>query len=477
MGFQTNLTDGKPTNGANPWIDSLVWGGAWDDNDGGKVDISYRFRPQGQIDSPYVFGQTSLATAWLAFEKDAMRKVIATWEAVARVNFRETTNVADIEFLRFNQADTDAFIGANPEDGTLGFHDVPEAGQDFAFGGFSYEAEGWNSAGLKPGGLGYAVLLHELGHGLGLSHPHGSDFPADATAFPGVFTDTDFGQYNLNQGIFTAMTYNDGWPQRFQNHIATDFGLQMTPMALDIAAVQAIYGANKDYRTGNDVYVLQGVNAPGTGWACIWDAGGRDTISAGVASFRAFINLNEAPLEGPNAGGYISKIAGIIGGFTIAHNTTIENAIGSKGADQLIGNNANNWLSGLAGDDQIYGGKGDDSISGGIGRDVLGGQGGDDKFIYKSIDAAGDSIRQFGEGDLILFTGSNFGNLKVGQLAAFRFVARFDNKAQDIYDRFIFKTADDTLWFDQDGSGAAAPVMILDLSNDFNMTSSDIMII
>lgn len=26
--------DGTPTNGANPWIDSLVWGGAWADTGG-----------------------------------------------------------------------------------------------------------------------------------------------------------------------------------------------------------------------------------------------------------------------------------------------------------------------------------------------------------------------------------------------------------------------------------------------------------
>ena len=38
--------DGTPTNGNNPWIDSLVWGGAWRDTswlptNGGPVTISY----------------------------------------------------------------------------------------------------------------------------------------------------------------------------------------------------------------------------------------------------------------------------------------------------------------------------------------------------------------------------------------------------------------------------------------------------
>ena len=34
------LIDGTPTNGAIPWVDSLVWGGAWTDADGGTTTIS-----------------------------------------------------------------------------------------------------------------------------------------------------------------------------------------------------------------------------------------------------------------------------------------------------------------------------------------------------------------------------------------------------------------------------------------------------
>jgi Ca2+-binding RTX toxin-like protein len=99
----------------------------------------------------------------------------------------------------------------------------------------------------------------------------------------------------------------------------------------------------------------------GTGWACIWDAGGNDTITNAGSSAACTINLNAAPLTGKDAGGLVSRDAGIIGGYTIAHNVTIENATGGSGNDILIGNAAANVLDGGAGIDKMTGGAGDDT--------------------------------------------------------------------------------------------------------------------
>ena len=57
MAYATFI-DGTPTNGANPWIDSLVWGGAWSDTDGGTVTISYAV--QTGYDPYGVFAGSSL---------------------------------------------------------------------------------------------------------------------------------------------------------------------------------------------------------------------------------------------------------------------------------------------------------------------------------------------------------------------------------------------------------------------------------
>jgi Ca2+-binding RTX toxin-like protein len=57
------------------------------------------------------------------------------------------------------------------------------------------------------------------------------------------------------------------------------------------------------------------------------------------------------------------------------------------------------------------------------------------------------------------------------------FLSRADNHAQDKYDRFIYRTSDDTLWFDQDGTGTKVAIKIADLSNDFALTAHDIVIV
>ena len=50
-----------------------------------------------------------------------------------------------------------------------------------------------------------------------------------------------------------------------------------TPMLYDVLALQTLYGANWNYRSGNDTYSW----APGAKvYETIWDGGGVDTLSA-----------------------------------------------------------------------------------------------------------------------------------------------------------------------------------------------------
>ncbi|MGB5975243.1 MAG: M10 family metallopeptidase C-terminal domain-containing protein, partial [Nodosilinea sp.] len=144
----------------------------------------------------------------------------------------------------------------------------------------------------------------------------------------------------------------------------TEYGYQGTPMALDIAAIQSLYGANMSYNTGDDVYVLPDSNIAGTFYSAIWDAGGIDAISALTATDDVIINLNDAPLVGKNAGGYVSAVEDVYGGFTIANGVDIEVAVGGSGDDTLVGNEVDNLLYGLGGSDSLYGGSGDDLLNG-----------------------------------------------------------------------------------------------------------------
>ena len=170
-------------------------------------------------------------------------------------------------------------------------------------------------------------------------------------------------------------------------------------MAFDIAAIQDKYGVNEEWATGDDTYVLKDVNAPGTFYSCIWDAGGTDAIvysGARDASHRP-ATPRRSDMSMAAAAGSPTPTASI-GGFTIANGVTIENATSGAGNDRLNGNAVANILDGGAGNDELDGGGGDDVLIGGLGRDVLAGGEGADLFRYDSL---GDSSRGASQRDLI----------------------------------------------------------------------------
>jgi serralysin len=140
-------------------------------------------------------------------------------------------------------------------------------------------------------------------------------------------------------------------------------------MALDIAALQFMYGVDTTSRTGNDTYTLPGANRVGTFYSCIWDAGGTDTV-LGASALGNTIDLRAATLQvGPGGGGFVSYASGIHGGFTIAKGAVIENATGGNLQDRITGNQVANVLVGLGGNDVLRGGAGRDTLTGGTGSD------------------------------------------------------------------------------------------------------------
>ena len=120
-----------------------------------------------------------------------------------------------------------------------------------------------------------------------------------AVAFPGFvnahhhFFQSILIQYmnDLNQNIYTVMSYNAGYKSVFGT--TTDsiqaYGWSATPMALDVAAIQYIYGTNPNHNSGNNTYLLPTSNFARTDWVGIYDTGGIDQI----------INPGNAPASGP----------------------------------------------------------------------------------------------------------------------------------------------------------------------------------
>ena len=128
----------------------------------------------------------------------------------------------------------------------------------------------------------------------------------DAAAGDRVSINTmGYGRGNLNQGIFTTMSYNSGYftgtGGSAPYYGLTDYGYDAGPMALDIAVLQELYGAGAGYKGGSTTYSLPENNQSGTYWQAIWDTGGSDEIRYD-GSGRANIDLRAATLN-DNFGG------------------------------------------------------------------------------------------------------------------------------------------------------------------------------
>jgi serralysin len=358
----------------------------------------------------------------------------------------------------------------------LGVHENPQTPnelgnfRDQIWGYFNPTASSWQY--LLPGGDGLNTMIHEIGHAMGLAHPHDGGRQPDATTFPGIDPGganpaQNPGTLGMNQSIWTVMSYVRGWNQAYSDNA---IGGQGSLGAFDIAALQKLYGVNTKNYAGNDVHELPLANRQGIGWYCIWDAAGSDTITAAGSAAAATIDLRAATLrEGDrHAGGFVSRVSGVAGGYTIANGVVIENATGGAGGDTLIGNEAANVLRGGLGKDKLSGLEGRDRLIGGAGKDV---------FIFNTVPSkAGnlDTIVDFKVADdTIRLENAVFTGLrkKPGKLNKDAFA--FGSAAKDSSDRVLYNSKTGALSYDKDGAGGAAAVKFAQLTPKLKMTYLD----
>ncbi len=408
----------------------------------GKNVITYYFAKTGDVfvdEDPANPGlATMVAKGMVQWEKDAFRTALDEYEKVTdnvyiEVNTREE---ADFKFITYNGTPG---VGAS----LLGRMSPPnEANEGQAE--FNAGDARWTEAGLQQGGFYFPTLLHELGHGHGMAHPH--DNGGRSSVMPGADGGTGglgggYGDWGLSQQVFTVMSYNDGWNEdapygarpvghggpRSGGITGTEvdhYGWVGTLTALDIAVLQDKYGVNEETATGDDVYTIGDENGPGNFYSCIWDAAGNDEINY-VGSRNANIDLRAATLQyEEGGGGWVSYATGAWTGFTIANGVTIENASSGAGADTLGGNDAANILNAGAGADTIVARGGDDTLIGGAGADVLNGSDGVDTASYEdsaalvSVSLTGTATGGSATGDSLIsienLTGSAFKDTLAG---------------------------------------------------------------
>lgn len=402
---------------ANPYIEALAgnsWIAAGFDN-----EITYFFDDSG-------------LRAWSEAEKTAFRDALQSWADVANIVFTESANIDDAEMTEslVSTAVLELLAGEN----TVGLHTSPdetgaELGLFAADGTAVSNVYAIGNGALVAGSFAYQTIVHEIGHALGLAHPH--DNGQGTTLFPGVLSDSDLGYWDLNQDVYTILSYNnydDGGFSLGSRKIETTN--VAGPMAFDIAAIQSLYGANTTFHTGDDTYHLDAFTGSSAAFFSIWDAGGTDSIAySGTQSVS--INLQAATLDPEigGAGGFVSAVLrGFIdytlpGGFTIANGVVIENATAGDGNDYIAGNDVSNVLVGGkgsdhifggAGTDTLFGGEGDDELMGGEAADSLHGGAGDDTYFISGPD---DVIVELAdEGNDSIYTSSSYSLLSLPEI-------------------------------------------------------------
>ena len=327
----------------------------------------------------------------------------AEWEAMVVQAFEYWGEVSGITFVRVDDNANmcgDIRVGLSTGDfgGAGGWANVP----------YYYQGENNSTANdiwirqqydpIVYGSVyGPLILIHEIGHAIGLAHTHDNGYRSTAEE---------------NTNIYSVMSYI-GWGN-FNNDDWIDFGYEAgdwfpayQPMVNDIAAIQHLYGMRPMSNPGPTTYTFSGPV-----YTTIYDTQGIDTIDLSAYTINttldlrpgsvSYIGTNELDFEVPY-GNRSWEWDWQDTGFplTIEKGTIIENAVLGSGDDIIFCNSANNNITCGFGNDDTYFIGTNDIVYGGNGYDNFF----IDSFDFGLIDGGTGTSVAGGEGDSLYFFG------------------------------------------------------------------------
>jgi serralysin len=347
----------------NPYIDGVLGDRKW-----ATTSFTFSFPTSGSYYGSN-YGSAENVTnfgALNATQQATVRSALKMYASVVNLSFTEIAETATQHAdLRFGLSDT-------PSTAWAYYPTTAGEGGDAWFN----KSSGSYSKPVK-GNYAYLTFVHEIGHALGLEHPHEAGMPADRDSMEySVMSYRSYVGAELGGGYI-----NETW------------GYAQSLMLYDIAALQHLYGANYATNSGSTSYSWSAttgemfINGVGQGAAggnrilqSVWDGGGQDTYDFSNYATSLTIDLRPGGWSTTSSTQLAklhwdgSKIAaGNISNSLLYQGNTaslIENARGGSGSDVLSGNQANNSLFGGGGDDRLLGGSGNDTLDGGAGWDT-----------------------------------------------------------------------------------------------------------
>lgn len=446
LGYNTFTYGGvsKPIIGLDGVVDHITSGTSIAPHNG---VITYSF-----LDGPHTIGQYNNPHQGFS-EPDGYSALSPEEQAVARESMKLWDDLIAPSIVEKNGNGADIIFANTTTGPAQGWTYYPNDHQYKHIGSDVWTADptaNWTNQWLDPnGGYGWDTLVHESGHALGLSHPGAYNFgPGFAVTYQnGAEYAQDTTQYSIMSYWSATITGT-----RAVNWEALLYTYPQTPMLHDILAIQSIYGADPNTRSGNTTYGFNS-NAGDNLFdfsqnqypmLAIYDAGGaHDKIDLSGFTVSQFVDLHPGSFSSigggmPDAGaaqayldnltaisgedwgtydqaytqavmssyqtGNATRIASDLGLYgstpvngiatteyqnvAIAYNTIIEDATGGSARDLLWGNDVANILDGRGGDDVLQGFGGDDTLIGGAGNDT---------FVFAN-DGSVDTIKDFETG-------------------------------------------------------------------------------